>query len=122
MDKSELTEQAIAKALEWASAAEGFVAEQAPELCNEIVAFGKAKAIAAAVCVLLAWLVQGVCMWAFVCADGGRRSDKDDGGYAMMFMMCALLCLMATIALVYKGGMVWFAPRLYVLEVLRGML
>ena len=125
MDKEQLTEQAIEKALEWASAAEGFVVEQAPEVCREIMVFGQVKSIACGVAIALVGAALTAYVLWLVCAfrrDAFCDSNEGGFGFAVFGVLATAGWTGLAIAYVFNGLTVWFAPRLYVLEVLRRLL
>ena len=123
MDKEQLTEQAIQKALEWASAAEGFVVEQAPELCREIVALGRVQYTA------IACLGLAIVAWASIrglrdTVEGLIKVEPGDvrwGRFVPGFLsvVCGVIFLFLFTVWADPLSTVWFAPRLYVLEVLK---
>jgi len=125
MDKSQLTEQAIQKALDWAGAAEEFVASQAPELCREIVMVGRVTSaagfllgVALGVAVLI---VRRRFLLPAIKASGLGESESlfDDLAITSLGLLIpAIIAGVNTHELLH----VWLAPRVYVLTTLRDML
>lgn len=79
MDREQLTEEALAKALQWVEATEQFVAQQAPLLVEEIVWWGWISYMLGmaigALLIALGWLGFYIARRAWVW--GEKREDED---------------------------------------------
>lgn len=115
-----MKEEILQKLLDWAQDLESFVGDQVPAVVTEIITWGLAYhsawfILATTVTVLSAVFVSSV--WKK--ANGGREAFIPIG-----IGMSVLLILGPIISLVnlFNGLKAYFAPRLYVLDYLAGLL
>ena len=115
---STLTEQGLAKALSYIEATGTFVVEQAPLLVQEVLAYGLASSIMAA----LIFSVMGVAM-GYGTYRGCKAANEDDCDEAALLIgiLGGGTVIGLAIALVQDAfviAKIVFAPRLYLLETL----
>lgn len=100
-----------------------FVKEQAPEVAQQMVAWGAfCAAMWLAICVVLALLAAFV-MWRLDRAYPGDAKAPDSAVVGFMVSLCVIVACLLGAAL--NGGTLaktQIAPKLYVLERVRGML
>lgn len=97
-----------------------FVAEQAPLVVQEIVAYGRASSTVAAVLLVAATVAWVWFVWRRVYPwfdDGGPYSGREFGFSAACIPIVALP--LATAFAIHSAILAWFAPRLYVIAYLR---
>jgi len=124
INKEELTNEAIAKLLDWTSATESFVAEQAPLLAREIINWGIYCGIIT-FAVLLA-LLTGIVFFGVFLTKKSKHIEVHVLSalvateiFALLTM--AFLIVVGTVEAIYPAFKAYFAPRLYLIEQLSSM-
>jgi hypothetical protein len=113
----------LSKIREGAEAAGSFVLEQAPLVVQEKVMFGRVFHTVETMLLAVAFVALVYGCWKF--GNMARRNDFGEAGW----FVPAVACTIAGIATFHEGVYyalpqalkVWFAPRLYVLEWLTGL-
>lgn len=119
-DWDKLGQEAVGEIIEWTKGAKDFVSEQAPELVREVLAWGFwSHAIWAIACGLGVTLFVLV---AIICARAFSKTDNDDYvGGALVGMIGALIIGVFLVCNVIDMFYVVIAPRVYLLEYLKGL-
>lgn len=112
----------LQKLTEASSSATAWVGEQVPPLVHEKIIFGRVnETIQLLICVVALWYCLRLARF---CYHKTQDSRNDDVGWIAGMCLTsvgAIISFLAGCDAVTKVGMVWFAPRLYVVEWLHGM-
>lgn len=128
---NELKDRLVAsvdKITEWVEAGGDFVAEQAPLIAKEIVAWGIAGAIVrGGIFLSILLIVQWGCWYVRKLIDKGRLfndvgSDDPIRFFTWVFQFVSPLLLIGVAVDIYTLVYIWVAPRLYILEELSRLL
>ena len=122
-EMQDLTADTLGKVLEYVEATEGFVIEQAPLLCQEMLAWGFWGHIAGACA--MAFLLCGLLATAIVVM---RHIDHNESDGTPEFVVCVVWFLTTMLSVGFMVECFYYvlkicvAPRLYIIEELSKLL
>ena len=116
----QISKQALQDLLNNLTQAKGFLIEQAPEFCQQIIAKGMTLPLFTG-CILA---VASVVLSFFTYKLGKWLIEKDDGTAPVLLFpaLGVVMMLVTTITNFYQALSVYIAPKVYLVEQLSGMI
>jgi hypothetical protein len=112
----------LAKMMTYADDAVGFAKDQIPPLIQEKIAYGRAWETS----VFVVGFISCFILWRFAMRTwrwekGGGTNDENRGLPTVLVSIVSVVASMATLSQLNSMLLVWFAPRLYIVEWLKSM-
>lgn len=121
-DAKDVYEKSIEKVYQWVEKGEGFVSEQAPLLCNEIIVFGRIQAIGTSLLGLAILIVSTFCLYKTLSKWCEDWDTADKFGISAGISMPIIVSTIIFCVGLYHFFMTIFAPRLFLLRELKDMI